>query len=191
VKLVLAVLVLALVVGFLSGGRFSGLSSLRIRLAPLAIVGLALQFLSPSRGDLPYLLLIASFLMLSVFAAVNLRTAGFPLILVGMLMNFLVIGANHGMPVTEHALVASGQQDTLTELVHNGGEKHHLAGPGDRLMFLADVTAIGPPVRQAVSAGDIVAYVGVAFVIVAAMRGRRYEAVKAEAAAATEGIPGE
>ncbi len=137
-KLVLVVLVLALMVGLITGGRFAGLSSLRIRLAPLAIVGLALQFLSPSRGDLPYLLLIASFLMLTVFAAVNLRTPGFPLILIGMLMNFLVIGANHGMPVTEHALIASGQQDTLTELVHDGGEKHHLAGPGDRLMFLAD-----------------------------------------------------
>jgi hypothetical protein len=191
VRLVLCVLVLALAVGFLGGGRFAGLSSLRIRLAPLAIVGLALQFLSPSRGDLPYLLLMVSFVMLTVFAAVNLRTPGFALILIGMLMNFLVIAANHGMPVTQYALVASGQQDTLTELVRLGGEKHHLAGPGDRLLFLADVTPIPPPVRQAVSAGDVVAYAGVAFVIVAAMCRRRYEVIGDEAPAATEGAPGE
>src|SRR6266487_1318188 len=40
VKLVLFMLVLALAAGFLTGGRFAGLSSLRIRLAPLAVVGL-------------------------------------------------------------------------------------------------------------------------------------------------------
>ncbi len=188
-RLVLSVLVLALAVGFLTGGRFAGLSSLRIRLAPLAIVGLVLQYLSPSRGDLPFLLLMASFAMLTIFAAANLRTPGFPLILIGMLMNFLVIGANHGMPVTQHALIASGQQDTLTELVRQGGEKHHLAGPGDRLLFLGDVTPIPPPVRQAVSAGDVVAYAGVAFVIVAAMRRRRIESIVGEAPAATEGAP--
>ncbi len=188
-KLVLFMLVLALAAGFLTGGRFAGLSSLRIRLAPLAVVGLALQFLSPSRGDLPYLLLMVSFVMLTVFAAVNLRTPGFPLILIGMLMNFLVIGANHGMPVTRHALVASGQQDTLTELIRSGGEKHHLAGPGDRLLFLADVTPIPPPIRQAVSAGDVVAYAGVAYVIVAAMRRRRVEQPHDEPEVAAESLP--
>jgi hypothetical protein len=195
VRLVLIVLVLALAIGFLIGGRFAGLSSLRIRLAPLAIVGLALQYLSPSRGDLPYLLLMASFAMLTIFAAVNLRTPGFPLILIGMLMNFLVIGANHGMPVTRHALVASGQQDTLSELVRLGGEKHHLAGPDDRLLFLADVTPIPPPVHQAVSAGDVVAYGGGALVLVAAMRRRRNDSIEGdaiggEAPAATEGASG-
>ncbi len=190
VRLVLVVLVLALGLGLLGGGRFAGLSSLRIRLAPLAIVGLALQFLSPSRGDLPYLLLMTSFVLLTIFAAVNLRTPGFALILIGMLMNFLVIGANHGMPVTKYALVASGQQDTLTELIRLGGEKHHLAGPGDRLLFLADVTPVPPPVHQAVSAGDVVAYAGVGFVIVAAMRRRRPESVRGEASGATEGAPG-
>jgi hypothetical protein len=181
VRLVLIALLLAIGIGFATGGRLFGLSSLRFRLAPFAIVGLALQFLSPSRGDWPYLLLMISFVLLTAFAVANIRVRGFPLILAGMLMNFLVIGANHGMPVTTHALSASGQQDTLTELVRSGGEKHHLAGPSDRLLFLGDVTPIPPPVKQAVSAGDIVAYAGMAFVVVAAMRRQRPPPVRDDA----------
>jgi hypothetical protein len=167
---------LAVGIGFAMGGRISGLAGLSIRFAPLAIAGLVLQFLSPSRGSWPYLLLMLSFVLLAVFAAANLRVRGFPLILAGVLMNFLVIGANHGMPVTPHALDASGQHDTLSELIRSGGEKHHLAGPNDRLLFLADVTPIRPPLAQAVSAGDLVAYAGVAFVVIAAMRHPEAEA---------------
>jgi hypothetical protein len=166
---------LAIAIGLATRGRISGLSTLRIRFAPLAIVGLILQFLSPSRGNWPYLLLMLSFVLLVVFVAANLRVRGFPMILAGVLMNFLAIAANHGMPVTPHALDASGQHDTLSELIRSGGEKHHLAGPGDRLLFLSDVTPIRPPVAQAVSAGDLVAYVGVAYVVISAMRRRRSE----------------
>jgi hypothetical protein len=189
-RLVLVAIVLALGLGFAGGGKFRGLSDLRIRLAPLALVGLALQFLSPSRGDWPYLVLMASFVLLTVFASANLRTPGFALILAGMLMNFLVIGLNHGMPVTRHALVASGQEQTLDELILRGGEKHHLAGSSERLLFLADVTPIPPPLAQAVSAGDVVAYAGVGYVLIAAMRRRRDDRSESHEAPVAEGLPG-
>ena len=186
-RLVLLALLLAVGIGFAMGGRISGLAGLSIRFAPLAIAGLVLQFLSPSRGSWPYVLLMLSFVLLAVFATANLRVRGFPLILAGVLMNFLVIAANHGMPVTPHALDASGQHDTLSELIRNGGQKHHLAGPGDRFLFLADVTPIPPPVAQAVSAGDLVAYAGVAYVVIAAMRRRQLEP---SPGAVLEGAPG-
>jgi Family of unknown function (DUF5317) len=173
VRLVLVVLLLAIGIGVVFRGRLSGLSGLRVRFAPLAVAGLLLQLLAPSRGQWPYLLLMASFVLLTVFAVANFNIVGFPLILAGMLLNFLVIGINHGMPVTAHALSASGQQSTLTDLIRNGGEKHHLAGPKDRLLLLGDVIAVPPPVTQAVSAGDVVAYTGVGVVVVAAMRRRR------------------
>jgi hypothetical protein len=181
VRLVLIALLLAIGIGFATGGRLFGLSALRFRLRPFALAGVALQFLSPSKGGWPYLLLMISFVLLTVFAIVNIRVRGFPLIMAGTLLNFLVIGVNHGMPVTEHALSASGQKDTLTELVRSGGEKHHLASPSDRLLFLGDMTPIPPPVKQAVSAGDIVAYAGMAFVVVAAMRRQRPPPVRDDA----------
>ena len=170
--LVLFVLIFAVVAGLVSGGRMERLATLKIRWAPLALLGLALQYFSPSRGTWPYALLMLSFALLAAFAIANVKVAGFALILAGITMNFLVIAINHGMPVTEHALVASGQQDTYEELVLRGGQKHHLAGPDERLLFLGDVTPIPPPVHQVVSAGDVVAYAGVAWVVIAAMRRR-------------------
>ena len=181
-RLVVGVLLLALVIGLALRGRLSGLAGLRIRWAPLALIGLALQYFSPSGGGWPFASLMVSFVALAVFSAVNLRVSGFALILAGMSMNFLVIGLNHGMPVTQHALVASGQQDTLADLTGGGGAKHHLAGPHDRLLFLADVTPLAPPIGQIVSAGDILAYGGVGYVVVAAMRrDRRTRVPKSEA----------
>ncbi len=171
-RLVSVALLLAIVIGLVTGGRIGDLSRLRTRWAPLAVAGLVLQVLLPP-GWWPLVLLYVSFVVLTVFCLVNLRTHGFALILVGTLMNFLVIGVNQGMPVGRAALVDSGQHDTLRELIDDGGVKHHLASPDDRLMFLADVIPIPPPVQQAVSAGDVVAYVGVGYLVIAAMHTSR------------------
>ena len=168
-RLVLAAFALALLLGTILGGRFSNLSGLKVRWAPAAIVGLAMQFLPLPGRILPLAMLLASFVLLTVFAAVNIRLVGFPLIAIGICCNFLVIAVNHGMPVTRQALVASRQEDTLRLLVEDGGAKHHLANDEDRLLFLGDVIAIGP-LQQALSVGDLFTYGGVILVIVAGMR---------------------
>ena len=169
-KIILGTMLIAVAIGYASGGRLENLGKRTIQWPPLAIVGFALQLIVlPGRWSL--VLLLISFVMLFVFSIANLRVAGFPLILVGISMNFLVIGINNGMPVSREAVIASGQASTLTGLVDSGGAKHHLAGTGDRLLFLGDVIAIPPPTAQVVSAGDIVAYGGVAWLIVAGMLG--------------------
>jgi hypothetical protein len=169
-KIILGTMLIAVAIGYASGGRLENLGKRTIQWPPLAIVGFALQLIVlPGRWSL--VLLLISFVMLFIFSIANLRVAGFPLILVGISMNFLVIGINNGMPVSREAVVSSGQASTLTGLVESGGAKHHLAGTGDRLLFLGDVIAIGPPTAQVVSAGDIVTYGGVAWLIVAGMLG--------------------
>jgi hypothetical protein len=172
-KLILGTLAVALAVGFLAGGRVANLSYLRIRWAPLALVGLTMQLINPP-GRLPLAMLLGSFILLTVFAIANLRVAGFALILVGVAMNFTVIALNGGMPVSRQALVASGQADTAADLTNDADSyvKHHLADSDDSLLFLADVIALPPPIGQAISIGDIYTYGGVAVVIVAAMRRR-------------------
>jgi uncharacterized protein DUF5317 len=142
-------------------------------------VGLLLQvqlpaLWHPGRG-VSISLLIVSYVLLLVFAALNLRLAGFALILVGLAMNLTVVSANRGMPVTKSALIASGQGSFLTKLVHGEGAKHHLAGPDDVLLPLADVLAVPRPIAQVVSAGDLVVYSGVVWLVVATMRGRPRE----------------
>src|SRR5437016_8408998 len=133
----ISVILLALIAGFLSGGRLRNFEQLRLRAWWLAPVGLLLQVQLPAlwhpSRTLSVALLIASYILLLVFAALNIRLAGFILIFVGLAMNLTVVSANGGMPVTKGALDASGQGVFLSKLVHGAGTKHHLAGPGDLL----------------------------------------------------------
>jgi hypothetical protein len=170
-KLILITLLVAITTGYLLGGRLSNISNLRIRWAPLAIVGLAMQMYNPP-GRWPLAMLFGSFVLLSVFAIANRKVAGFTLILVGVALNFIVIGVNSGMPVAMQALEASGQLGTISGLTNDADSyvKHHLATSEDKLIFLGDVMGIAPPVSQAISLGDIFSYGGVAMVIVTAMR---------------------
>lgn len=172
---IFATLVLAGMAGFLTGGRLSNLSGIRIRWAPAAAIGLALQLAPVPGRTWPLVLLYVSFVLLAVFAVMNVRSRvpGAWLILIGLWLNFAVIAVNQGMPVAREALERSDQLDTLELLVEEGGAKHHLAGPDDRLLFLGDVIAIYPPVRQAVSLGDVFTYAGVGWLIIAGMRRRR------------------
>jgi len=73
------------------------------------------------------------------------------------------------MPVTARALRDSGQTSTITDLIANGGAKHHLADAGTLLAPLADVIAVPDPVGQAISVGDICVHLGVGWFIVAGM----------------------
>jgi hypothetical protein len=168
VKLVAISLIVGVAVGYLRGGRLSRLSGLKPRYAPLALVGLALQFVNPPR-PWPLVLLIVSFVLLAAFTIANVRLAGFAVILVGLSMNFAVIALNGGMPVSRAAIVASGQGSTLAGLLERPGPKHHLAGPVDRLPFLGDVIAVPPPVAQVISVGDLFTFGGVSIVIASAM----------------------
>lgn len=171
-KLLALTLLLSVAVGYLLGGRVSGLGGLRLRWAPLALAALMLQVIVPP-GVWPLVLLLTSFVLLTIFVVVNRRIAGFWLILVGVALNFAVIGLNGGMPVSAGALAASGQASTVGELTGPGhGVKHHLATGTDTAGFLGDVIAIPPPLAQAISLGDIFTYGGVAVVVISGMRRR-------------------
>jgi hypothetical protein len=170
---ILATLVLAIVLGFLMGGRLSSLARLRIRWLPLAIAALALQLVPMPGRTWPLALLYLSYGLLTVFAIANAwaRVPGSWLILLGVVLNLTVIGVNGGMPVTREALVRSDQMGTLQLLDEEGGAKHHLAGPTDRVVFLGDVVPVRP-IRAVVSFGDLLLYAGVAWLVVGGMRGR-------------------
>lgn len=172
-RLIISSLALAVVVGYLAGGRLAPLAQLKIRWPYVALAGLGLQVAPVPGPTLPLVLLMVSFVLLVAFAAVNVeaRVVGFPLILIGILLNFAVIAANQGMPVTREALIASGQGDTLALLARDGGVKHHLAGPDDRLLFLGDVVVIRP-VSMVASVGDVIAYGGVLWLVLMAMVGQ-------------------
>lgn len=167
VKLILATIVVAFVLGLATGGSSSGFPG--VRWGWLALAGIALQ-LVPLNGQPAFVALLGSFGLLVVFAATNIQAPGFLLILVGLALNLLVIGANHGMPVTARALRDSGQTSTITDLIAHGGAKHHLAGHATVLSPLGDVIAVPEPIGQAISVGDICVHLGVGWFIVAGMQ---------------------
>jgi hypothetical protein len=173
-----AVILLAFLLGYVFGGRMRRFEQLHLRWAWLAVAGLALQFVPLPDGatgtDLVVrtAVLSCSYLLLLAFAALNIRLAGVPLILVGLALNLLVIAPNGGMPVSREALESSGQGDVLQELIDEGAAKHHLLTDDDVLTPLADVIPVGGPIKQVVSLGDVFVYAGVVWLIVAVMRGR-------------------
>ncbi len=168
-RLVVVTMPVAILVGYLAGGRLGNLANVRFRWHMTGLAGIALQF-APVAGTGGTLLLVASFLFLFVAAGVNHRLPGFAVILVGLWLNFVVITVNEGMPVTEHALVASGQVNTLADLRSGADTKHHLASDRDQLVFLGDAIPIPPPIHQAVSIGDLLAYSGAMWFVVRGMR---------------------
>lgn len=168
-RLVLFTFPVAIALGFAVGGRLRNLGTTPFRHGWAGIAGIALQFV-PVGGAAGYLVLSASFVLLLFVASSNWRLPGFLLVLVGLSLNFLVIVVNEGMPVTREAIVASGQAHTLGELEEATSAKHHLATQDDELLFLGDRIAIPAPVEQAVSVGDVVAYVGAMWFVVAGMR---------------------
>jgi hypothetical protein len=180
--LIFGAIVAGILIGLILGGSLQQLSEIHLRWWPLAILGLALQLAPvPSLGGrsdhwLSVGLLIASYAVLLVFVAANIRLPGFWLIAAGFVLNFLVISVNGGMPVSKHALqraYGSGYQAILTELERGGGAKHHIARADDDLLPLTDVIPLGPPIRLVLSAGDVLFFLGVTWVIAAATRGPR------------------
>jgi hypothetical protein len=180
--LYVSVILLSVLVGYLVGGRLRGFERLHLRYWWLAPLGLGLQALPLPDGRhgtdflVRMVVLGASYLLLLLFAGVNIRIIGMPLLLVGLALNAVVVVANGGMPVSRHVLETSGQTEVLKLLTANEGAKHHhLMTSADLLTPLADVIPIPPPIGQVASVGDVFVYAGLAWLIVAVMRGRTGE----------------
>jgi len=176
-KLLLAVVLLSVCLGYLFGGRLDRLEALRPRWWGLVILGLGIQFIPLPNGvsgtDLVIrtAVLALSYSLLLTFALVNVRMPGMFLVVIGLACNMTVIVVNGGMPASAQALIASGQEDVVAYVREQGADKHHLLTDDDRLTFLADVIAVPQPIGQAVSVGDILVYAGLTWLVVATMRG--------------------
>ena len=172
--IVVLIIGVAILAGYVTGGRLAGLSRIHPRWWGLAFAGLALQS-APLPGGLDRrlgaVILLASYGLLLTFVLLNRRFPGSPLLIGGLALNLAVIGANGGMPVSEEALLASGQGHAVSLLRETESPKHHLMRSDDLLAPLADVIPIPPPLGVVVSVGDIAMYAGVAWFVFSATRG--------------------
>ena len=168
------VLFVALTVAVVRGGRLSNLGDIRLRfwlLLPLALLMQGVTLLLPAEGwtaTLGSWLILLSYVPLLAVVLLNRERPGMWLAGIGVLMNFVVIAVNGGMPVLEGAaVVASGFESGLNV----DDFKHVELDAGTRLTFLADVI----PLRilgegQVLSLGDVFLAVGLGRFLEAELR---------------------
>lgn len=155
------VIFLALAIAVLRGGRLINLGDIELQAWWLLFISLGLQvgtrFLpdeSWSEG-VGVAMVLVSFALLMVMVVLNRRKPGMWIAGLGVLMNFVVIAANGGMPVLAGAAeVASGF--TVSEPDLSGTFKHTLLDESSRLTFFADVIPLRlVGIGEVISLGDI------------------------------------
>lgn len=167
-----AAIVVGVLVGLLRGGRFANLGEAAFRLWPLLVLGVVVQGAAAFTGAGAVTVILLSYVLLIAFCAANLTHAGMGVVLVGIVLNLVVIGANGGMPVRADAIVAAGiaTRDEVPDLEF--GAKRHLETDDDRLMALGDIVPV-PIAREVLSFGDLAMAVGVAAVLANLLRARQ------------------
>ncbi|HEX2030928.1 MAG TPA: DUF5317 domain-containing protein [Actinomycetota bacterium] len=179
-RLIATIMLIALMLGWGLGGGLRALADVRLHWWPLIPVALVLQGVPVPAvaedvgGGLPVWVLLGSYGVLLVAVVRNWRLRGFVAIAIGVVLNATVIGINQGMPVSGNAIRESGNLSLFEGLPRErgGGNKHHLAGEDDILLFLADTVPVRQPFGVVVSVGDIAIDLGAATFLVAAMVGR-------------------
>lgn len=173
--LLASILAIGLLLGWGLGGGVRNLARLEVRLWWLIPIALVVQLISIPRAEagpgryLPFAILLASFLLIGAAMLLNWRLRGFPVILLGVLLNLVPIAVNQGMPVSGSAVIEAG--GSLSDVPRELGAKHHLKRPEDQVTFLADVIAVRSPFRAVVSIGDLVMWAGAGWFVTAAMLG--------------------
>lgn len=180
-SLVATVVLLAVVIGYLLGGRLRHMADLPFRRVWLVWIAFLLQFLLPFMDDstrrtmrVPVLALafvLALWWVVTMWPRLGqwLRV-GLVLVVAGWAMNFLVISLNNGMPVSAETLERVGLP---SDDIASGDLNKHVALDDDTLLpWLGDVIPLPlvGPLRKAVSLGDVVMLLGLLVFIPAGMR---------------------
>ena len=172
---ILYAVLIGLVLGFVLGGRLSGLAGVDFRWPWLAIGGFLVQlvlFSDAVRGGVGALgppLYVASTGAVLIAVIRNIRIPGMALVALGATLNLAAIVANGGyMPASEAALAALGGG-------LDPGYTNSAIVADPALAPLTDVFAMPAwiPFANVFSIGDLLIAVGVVIVIVAAMRSGR------------------
>ena len=156
----------ALAIAVLRGGRLVNLADIELRSWWLLFFSL---FLQAATGWLPdaewsewvgIAMVLLSFALLMLLVALNRKARGMWLMGLGVLMNFVVIALNGGMPVLAGAAeVASGF--TVADPDLSGTFKHVPLDESSRLTFFADVIPLRLlGIGEVISLGDVFLAVG-------------------------------
>jgi hypothetical protein len=158
----------------LTGGDLRRLATVRLKAGWLILLALALQLLLFAIPGTTRLLApaattlhITSYLMLILFAALNARTPGLALALLGLTLNTTAICANGGrMPISLSTWTATGRASS--QIANNGHYNNNaLATAHTHLAFLGDIFPLPAaiPLANAFSIGDILLLLGATYFV--------------------------
>jgi hypothetical protein len=164
---------LGMVAGLLLGGKLGRLADLRLRWAPLALLGLVVQvalFTEPigaAVGDAAPAIYVASTAAVLIAVLRDVTVPGMALIAIGAGSNLAAILANGGYMPADPVALAS-----VIELTPGYSNSVIVADPA--LRPLTDIFALPAafPFANVFSVGDILIGIGVAATIAIAMRAR-------------------
>ena len=164
---------IGMVVGLVLGGKLDRLAELRLRWAPLAVAGLLVQValfadpVSAAVGDAAPAVYVASTAVVLVAVLRDVRLPGIAIIAVGAAGNLAAILANGGYMPADPAALASVVRVSP-------GYSNSVVVPEPALRSLTDLYALPAafPFANVFSVGDVLIGIGVAAVIVVAMRAR-------------------
>ena len=156
----------ALATAVLRGGRLVNLGEIELRSWWILFVALGLQFGTRFLPDddwsewVGLAMVLVSFGLLMILVALNRKQRGMWLAGLGVLMNFVVIALNGGMPVlAEAAEVASGFAVSDPDL--SGTFKHVPLDETSRLTMFADVIPLRfVGIGEVISLGDVLLALG-------------------------------
>jgi hypothetical protein len=163
-------LLVAVVLGWLTGGSLDRLGALPLRSRRLVWAAFGVQALATVIGGPAYPIgLAVSAGLVAWFLTRNRGVRGTGLIALGLLSNALVVGLNGAMPVS---LEAAGRAGTTTQHILTGeDQRHELADRHTRLRFLGDIIPLrAPRWPEVVSPGDILVAAGLAQLVLVGMR---------------------
>jgi hypothetical protein len=172
--MVLAVvaLLVAVALGYLSGGSLERLGELSLRARRLVWAAVLTQLAGTLVGGPAYPLgLVVSALLVASFLVRNRGVRGTGLLALGLLSNALVVALNGAMPVSE---AAAGRAGATTQDILNGIDaRHEIAGEGTRLRWLGDIIPVPAPFRpEVVSPGDVAVAAGLSQLVLLGMAPR-------------------
>ena len=169
---ILYAIAIGLVLGLVAGGRAAGLANLPIRWAWPMVAGLLIQvalFSAPVTDRIgalgPPIYVVSTAVVLTAIW-INRRIPGMLIVAIGATCNLSAIVANGGyMPADPAAMAALGRGDPTTY-------SNSAIVPHPALWPLTDIFALPRwlPFTNVFSVGDVLIGIGVAIVIVVAMR---------------------
>lgn len=177
-------LILAVIIGYLRGGRLRHLARLELRAETLILIALVIQWTTPMLArafglppNFAFAVWLIAFMLLMVALLMNRDRPALLVAAAGVGSNLLVIALNGGMPVLPAAIRFLDPSKPLTSAAFAGDPLYHLAGPATRLPFLADaIPWPWPPFQRGVmSIGDVLLMAGVFWLVQEGMnyRGKR------------------